>query len=187
MKHVSEYAPYAEAIAARDELQAALNAARARHVELTTKLANRDQGALPPNDPLAVAMQVARGERPDARVAVSEQWQRDEMELRVAIERLERGLAAAVEKVGLEQQRARNAAFRSRAPAIAKIRADWLRGCHAMQKALEAEDAVLAELVEAGFGCGEAIITRPHEHLVGRERLRDVLEFEPVRVGEMNL
>lgn len=183
MMQPTDYKPYADALANQTELRDALEKAQARHRELSDRLANiaTAEGYAAP-DPLQVAIATARGLPTGTRVDELERLRSEVAALSTAIGRLERGLADATERVNIETRRAQAAAYRAQGEALEKLRKDWIHSVDAMLRAVEAEDALLAELVTRGFCTGDAVITRPHDAYVSRERLRDFLASERTRL-----
>lgn len=188
MMHPTDYKPYAEALACRKELADALEKSQARHSKLCVELANVSIATGHDyQSPLESAIATARGELTATRSDELLRLRDEEAVLRVAISRLERGLAAATERLNVETQRAQVAAYRAQGEALEKMRKDWMHAVDAMLSALDAEDAMLSGLVSRGFCAGEAVITRPHGAFISRDRLRDTLAVERARLYDLKL
>lgn len=163
MKQVNEFASFAEAQDLLVRLTAEQERLTAEQLEIQRKLNGASQGDIPVASNIDRAKALIEGNTmPPNRAAALSDYQDRELEIRHRLELISQALRQQPERVEQERNRARAAAWASRDREIAGVQKAWDSALRNLKAAIEAEDALIADLISGGFGLQEPVITSPN-------------------------
>ena len=161
MKTVFDYQPFKDAQELIVRLEAEKQSLEIEQAELLQQLSFSNQKPVVVADSVERAKAIIEGKPHPGRADVVDSLRQRELEIRGKLEIIGQALRVQPEAVERQRNAARAEALKARAKDVQSILKAWATAQAALAQAIDAEDALLADLVTGGFGGGEPVITRP--------------------------
>lgn len=161
MKHVTDYQPFKDAQELIDRLEAEKQSLEIEQAELLQQLSFSNPNRIAAPDSLERAKAILEGKPHPGRADEMDSLRQRELSIRHKLEIIGQALRVQPEAVERQRNAARAEALKERAKDVQSILKAWATAQAALAQAIDAEDALLADLVTGGFGGGEPVITRP--------------------------
>lgn len=161
MKTVFDYQPFKDAQELLVRLEAEKQSLEIEQAELLQQLSFSNPNRIAAPDSLERAKAILEGKPHPGRADEMDALRQRELSIRHKLEIIRQALRVQPEAVERQRNAARAEALKERAKDVQTLCKAWAQAQAALAQAVEAEDALLADLVAGGFGGGEPVITRP--------------------------
>ena len=161
MNTVFDYQPFKDAQELLVRLEAEKQSLEIEQAELLQQLSFSNPNRIAAPDSLERAKAILEGKPHPGRADEMDSLRQRELSIRHKLEIIGQALRVQPEAVERQRNAARAEALKARAKDVQTLCKAWAQAQAALAQAIEAEDALLADLVAGGFGGGEPVITRP--------------------------